>query len=49
MKSFGDEELLQELFLRTKKATEIRNDFANNISTDIKLSKAIIRPNGSLR
>ena len=28
-----------ELFLTTRQATKIRNDFANNISTDIKLSK----------
>ena len=34
-KNFEDEELLHELFLTTKK----RNTFANNISTNIKLSK----------
>ena len=31
-----------ELFLTTKQTTKIRNAFANNISTDIKLSKAQI-------
>ena len=29
-----------ELFLTTREATEIRNVFANNVSADIKLSKA---------
>ena len=40
-----------ELFLTKRQATEIRNDFANNMSTDIKLSKAqiskIIQSSGS--
>ena len=40
--NFEDEELPHELFLRTRQTTKIRNDFANNISTDIKLSKAQI-------
>ena len=31
-----------ELFLTTRQATKIINAFANNISTDIKLSKAQI-------
>ena len=31
-----------ELFLTTRQTTKIRNAFANNISTDIKLSKAQI-------
>ena len=31
-----------ELFLTTRQATKIRNVFANNMSTDIKLSKAKI-------
>ena len=31
-----------ELFLTTRKTIKIRNAFANNISTDIKLSKAQI-------
>ena len=37
-KNVQDEELPHELFLSTKQATKIRNSFANNISTDIKLS-----------
>ena len=41
-KNFEDEELPHELFLTTRQTTEIRNDFATNMSTDIKLSKAQI-------
>ena len=41
-KNFEDEELPRELFLTTKETTKIRNAFANNISTDIKLSKTQI-------
>ena len=40
-KNFEDEELPPELFL-TRQTTKIGNTFANNISTDIKLSKAQI-------
>ena len=39
-KNFQDKELPHELFLTTRQMTNIRNAFANNISTDIKLSKA---------
>ena len=38
-KSFDDEELQQELLRRTTQTTKIRNAFANNMSTDRKLSK----------
>ena len=41
-KNFGDEELPHELFLTTRQTTKMRNTFANNMSTDIKLSKAQI-------
>ena len=41
-KILEDEELLHELFLTTRQTTKIRNAFANNMSTDIKLSKAQI-------
>ena len=41
-KNFQDEEFPQDLFLTTRQATKIRNVFANNISTDIKFSKAQI-------
>ena len=50
-KYFQDEELSHELFLTTRQTTKIRNAFANNMSTDIKLSKAqiskIIQSGGS--
>ena len=38
-KNFQDEELLHELFLTARQKTKIRNAFANNMSTDIKVSK----------
>ena len=41
-KNFEDEELLHELFLTTRQTTKIRNAFPNNMSADIKLSKAQI-------
>ena len=41
-KNFEDEELPHELFLTIRQTTRIRNPFPNNMSTDIKLSKAQI-------
>ena len=41
-KNFEDEELPHEFFLTETQTTKIENAFANNISTDIKLSKAQI-------
>ena len=41
-KNFEDEKLTHELFLTTRQSTKIRNPFANNMSTDIKPSKAEI-------
>ena len=41
-KTFEDEELPHELFLTTRKTIKMRNSFANNMSTDTKLSKAQI-------
>ena len=41
-KSFENEELPHELFLKTRQTTKFRNVFANNMSNDIKLSKAQI-------
>ena len=38
-KNVEDEELPHELFLTERQTTEIRNAFANNMSTDVKLSK----------
>ena len=50
-KKFEDEVLLHELFLTTRQTTKIRNVFANNMSTNIKLSKTqiskIIQSGGS--
>ena len=50
-KDFEDEELPQELFLTTRKTTKIRNAFASNVTTDMKLSKTqiskIIQSGGS--
>ena len=37
-----NEELPHELFLSTRQTTKIRNGFANNIATDIKLTKTQI-------
>ena len=41
-KNFGDEGLPHELFLTTRQTTKIRNAFANDMTTDTKLSKAQI-------
>ena len=39
MKNFEDAELPHELFITRRQTTKIRNTFANNMSTEIKLSK----------
>ena len=41
-KNFEVDELPHELFLTATQTTKIRNAFANNMSTDIKLSKGQI-------
>ena len=41
-KNVDDEELPYELFLTTRQTTKTRDAFANNISTDIKLTKTQI-------
>ena len=41
-KNFEDDELPHELILTTRQTTKIRNSFASNMSTDIKLSKTQI-------
>ena len=50
-KNFKDEALPHELFLTARQTTKIKSAFANNMSTDIKLSKAqiskIIQSGGS--
>ena len=40
-KKFQDEELPHELILTTRQTSKIRNAFANNMSTDIKLSNLV--------
>ena len=42
LKIFNGNDLLHELLLTTRQKTKLRNDFNNNISTDLKLSKAQI-------
>ena len=39
---FNGNDLPHELLLTTRQKTKLRNDFNNNISTDLKLSKAQI-------
>ena len=50
-KNFEDEKLLHELFITTRQKTKIGNAFANNMSTNIKLSNIqiskIIQSGGS--
>ena len=41
-KNFQYEELPHILLLTTKRKTKIRNAFADNMSTDIKLSKVLL-------
>ena len=38
-KNFQDEELPRKLFITTRQKIKTKNIFANNMSTDIKLSK----------
>ena len=42
VKMFNGNSLLHELLLTTRKTTKLRNAFQNNISTDVKLSRAQI-------
>ena len=42
LKIFDESDLPHELFLTTRKKMRLRNSFNNNMSTDIKLSKAQI-------
>ena len=43
IKNFNKDELLHELLLSTRQNTKLRNAINNNLSTDIKLSKAQIK------
>ena len=42
LKMLDGNDLLHELFLKTRQKTKLRNAFNNNMSTDLKLSKAQI-------
>ena len=42
-KSFNKEDLPHELFLTTRQTAKLRNVIENNMSTDIKLTKAQIK------
>ena len=42
-KNFNKEELPRELFLTTRQITKLRNKIENNMSADMKLSKAQIK------
>ena len=42
LKMFNENDLPQDLLLTTRQKTKIRNSFHNNMSTDLKLSKAQI-------
>ena len=42
LKMFAEDELPHELLLTTRQKTKLRNAFNNNMSTDLKLSKAQI-------
>ena len=43
IKNFNKEDLPHELFLTTRQATKLRNEINNNMTADIKLSKAQIK------
>ena len=43
IKNFEDKELPYELFLKTRQTAKIRNAFAKNMSTDIKLKAQIYK------
>ena len=47
-KNFNKDELPHELFLTTRQSTKLRNAINNNLTTDIKLSKAQLKSGGFL-
>ena len=49
IKNFNKDELLHELLLTTRKNTKLRNAINSNLATDIKLSKAQIKKNNTIR
>ena len=49
IKNFAKDELPHELLLITRQNTKLRNAINNNLATDIKLSKAQIKKNNTIR
>ena len=49
IKNFNKDELLHELFLTIRQNTKLRNAINNNSAIDIKLSKAQIKKNNTIR
>ena len=49
IKDFNKDELPHELLLTTRRNTKLRNAINNNLATDIKLSKAQIKKNNTIR
>ena len=48
-KMFNSDDLPHELFLTQRQTTKLRNYIENNMSSDIKLSKAQIKKNNNVR
>ena len=49
IKNLNKDELPHELLLTTTQNTKLRNTINNNLTTDIKLSKAQIKKNNTIR
>ena len=49
IKNFNKDELPRELLLTTRQNTKLRNAINNNLATEIKLSKAQIKKNNTIR
>ena len=49
IRNFNKDEDLHELLLTTRQNTKLRNALNNNSATDIKLSKAQIKKNNTIR
>ena len=47
-KMFDGNDLLHELLLTTRQKTRVKNSFNNNMSTDVRLSKAQIYKKNSI-
>ena len=49
IKNFNKDELPHELLLTTRQNTKLRNAINNNLATEIKLSKAQLKNNNTIR